>query len=357
MKVLQLIDTLETGGAERMAVNIANALAKKEISSYLCSTRRSGPLENDVNPQVEFLLLDKKGTLDLKAFRKFLDWIRRENIDVIHAHSTSIYLAVVARVFYRRVKIVWHDHYGLSENIQSRPKKALKLLVRYIDVAIVVNETLAQWSQEILKIRKVIFIRNFAQLNTQVRKITKLKGEEGKRVICLANLRPQKNHEELINGFKETLDTHQDWTLHLVGKSFEDTYEQDILELIKINHLENNIFLYGSCSDVAYILDQSTIGVLVSTSEGLPVSLLEYGNAGLPVIVSNVGQCADVVGEQGIVIENIATELPEVLRSLYNKTPKELKGMGSRFREKVINTYSREAFLEKLLPVYKALLS
>ena len=35
MKVLQLIDSLETGGAERVAVNFANSLSETEISSFL----------------------------------------------------------------------------------------------------------------------------------------------------------------------------------------------------------------------------------------------------------------------------------------------------------------------------------
>ncbi len=42
MKVLQLIDTLDAGGAERMAVNIANAVNEEGITSYLCATRRGG---------------------------------------------------------------------------------------------------------------------------------------------------------------------------------------------------------------------------------------------------------------------------------------------------------------------------
>ena len=45
-----------------------------------------------------------------------------------------------------------------------------------------------------------------------------------------------------------------------------------------------------------HFLHGADCGVLSSVSEGLPVSLLEYGMAGLPVIVTDVGQCAEVVG-------------------------------------------------------------
>ena len=61
--------------------------------------------------------------------------------------------------------------------------------------------------------------------------------------------------------------------------------------LYEENKLENHVFIYGSCADVYHILKQSTIGVLSSKSEGLPVALLEYALAKLPVVATNVGDC------------------------------------------------------------------
>ena len=49
MRILQIIDSLEAGGAERMAVNYANALANEMEFSGLVVTRKEGPLLNQVN--------------------------------------------------------------------------------------------------------------------------------------------------------------------------------------------------------------------------------------------------------------------------------------------------------------------
>ena len=49
MRILQIIDSLEAGGAERMAVNYANALAITIEFSGLVATRKEGPLLNQVN--------------------------------------------------------------------------------------------------------------------------------------------------------------------------------------------------------------------------------------------------------------------------------------------------------------------
>lgn len=46
MRIIQLIDSLEAGGAERMAVNFANGLASKADFSGLVCTRKEGLLKN-----------------------------------------------------------------------------------------------------------------------------------------------------------------------------------------------------------------------------------------------------------------------------------------------------------------------
>ena len=45
IKSLQIIDTLRIGGAERMAINIANSLSCNYIESHLCVTREEGELK------------------------------------------------------------------------------------------------------------------------------------------------------------------------------------------------------------------------------------------------------------------------------------------------------------------------
>jgi hypothetical protein len=63
MRVLQIIDSLEAGGAERMAVNYANALANEIDFSALVVTRKEGNLRNQINNNVPYLFLNKRSTL------------------------------------------------------------------------------------------------------------------------------------------------------------------------------------------------------------------------------------------------------------------------------------------------------
>ena len=70
MRILQLIDTLRPGGAEKMAVSYANAFSRKGLASFLCTTRMEGLLNDQLAPQVGYLFLKKSSSLDPRAYLK-----------------------------------------------------------------------------------------------------------------------------------------------------------------------------------------------------------------------------------------------------------------------------------------------
>ena len=60
MRILQIIDSLNVGGAEKMAVNYANSLAKIEEFSGIVVTRKEGVLKSQINENVGYLFLARK---------------------------------------------------------------------------------------------------------------------------------------------------------------------------------------------------------------------------------------------------------------------------------------------------------
>ena len=71
MKVVQLIDSLDPGGAERLAVTFANILSQEIDGSFLCSTRQEGLLKASIKNEVGYLFLNRKWIFDLKALFRF----------------------------------------------------------------------------------------------------------------------------------------------------------------------------------------------------------------------------------------------------------------------------------------------
>lgn len=357
MKVLQLIDTLNAGGAERVALNYANELSRHMEGAYLCTTRQEGPLKNQLKPEVGYLFLRKKSAIDLGAVIRLARYVKKDDITIIHAHGTSFLTAVLCKLFAPNLKVVWHDHYGKSEELENRPVLFLKLASHFINLIVVVNPILKNWCETHLHAKKVIYLTNFSILDGAIPTATTLSGLDGKRIICLANFRPQKNHLLLLSVFGGLLKEFPEWTLHLAGKNFEDAYFQQIQQYIETNHLQKSVFIYDSRDDIHHILSQANIGVLASQSEGFPLALLEYGLAGLPVVVSNVGECAGILGNppQGLLVGPNDAEQLKASLSLLMSDEKTAARLGLGFKNRVQKHFSPEKIIEKLLICYSEL--
>ena len=354
MRVLQLIDSLEAGGAERVAVNMANGLAKKNDASFLCTTRSEGLLKSSINTEVGYLNLKRTKTLDFKALKHLKHFIKSQDIDIIHAHSTSIYTAVLVILLGVKVKLVWHDHYGKSEFLEQRPSLALKFCSFFIAHVFAVNDKLVTWSKQTLGLKNVTYLANFVTFSNQEAR-THLKGEAGFRIVCLANLRAQKDHETLINAFELLIKEHPKYTLHLIGKDFNDDYSNQIKHLIRKLHLNDKVFIYGSCTDTFEVLKQADIGILSSKSEGLPLSLLEYGLMGLPVVCTNVGDCNKVIThkENGLLIasENDVILYESLVYLASN--PIFSKEIGDNLKKTISENFSENSILDQVILTYK----
>jgi glycosyltransferase involved in cell wall biosynthesis len=354
MKVLQLIDTLHAGGAERVALNYANELSQRLDGSYLCTTRQEGILKNQLKPEVGYLFLKKKSAVDLAAVLRLVRFVKTRKINLIHAHGTSFMTAVLCKFFVSNLKIVWHDHYGKSEELENRPLFILKMAAKFFNLIVVVNPLLKNWCESKLNFKKVIYLTNFSVLDSSIPAKTTLFGLNEKRMVCLANFRHQKNHLFLLSVFKELLKEYSEWTLHLVGKIFQDAYFQQIQQYIEINQLQKSVFIYDSRDDIHHILNQSNIGVLPSKSEGFPLALLEYGLAGLPVVTTNVGECAGILGHppQGLLVEPRNAKQLKASLSLLMSDKKTAHRLGEGFKNRVQTEFSAEKVIGKLLICY-----
>lgn len=351
MGILQLIDSLEAGGAERMAVNYANALVDHVSFSGLVATRKEGILRNQVGEEVPYLFLNKKRTLDFKAILRLRKYVLQNKISVIHAHSTSFFLAFLLKLSLPSLQLIWHDHYGNSEFLSKRPIHALRMIIPFFSGVIAVNQNLKRWTEQKLNFKKVIYLPNFPSEENTVDEQTILKGTEGKRIVSSANLRVQKDHFLLLEVARKLKISHPDWTFHLIGKDFNDEYSQQIKDLIVALNLENNVFLYGTKPDVKNILDQSTIAILTSQSEGLPVALLEYGLYKKPVVVTHVGEISSLIqnGQNGFLVGAQESELfyDALVELIESKTL--LMNFGNALHKTIVENYSEEVVIKKYL--------
>jgi len=351
MRILQIIDSLEAGGAERMAVNYANALSEQIAFSGLAVSRKEGPLLKQISKKVPYLYLNKRSTIDLKSLYKLRKFVLENKVELVHAHSTSFFLAFLLKLSFPTLKLIWHDHYGDSEFLSKRPVLALRMMLPFFNGSIAVNQKLKFWAKQKIHFDNVIYLPNFPSRENEVSEHTILQGIQGKRILSLANLRAQKNHFLLLEVAKKIQVSHPEWTFHLVGKDFEDAYSLQIKNLILEFHLENTVFLYGSKADVKNILDQSAIAILTSKSEGLPVALLEYGWYGKPIVVTDVGEIPLLIqeGVNGFMVGAEETQLFYDAVVKLMESARLQSDFGKALRQTITANYSEQTVVRQYL--------
>ena len=358
MRVLQLIDSLRSGGAERMSVNYANALAKHIDASYLCCSRMEGLLKPELSPEVGYLFLEKKSTLDLKAYIKLRKFVKDNKIDLIQAHSSSWFLALIVKLGLPGLKLVWHDHYG--RNLNDRSIGVLKPASRFFDGIISVNAALKEWAEKNLNAKELRFFRNFLPdaPGRVSGEFSSLKGQQDSfKILCLANLRPQKDHLNLLKAFEMVEKTNPQISLHLLGKDEEGKYSKELKTFVRRNHLEGKVFFYGETKNVPELLLQADLGVLSSVSEGLPLALLEFGRAGLPVICTAVGECPVVVGKEGLLVPPADPFALSDAILIYLKDKKKRKAATENYQKKILEEYSEKNILPEVENFYEKILA
>jgi glycosyltransferase involved in cell wall biosynthesis len=351
MRIVQIIDSLQVGGAEKMAVNFANSLSEKIDFSGLVVTRNEGPLKSQIDPGVGYLFLDKKSAVDLKALFKLKAFCVRHQVEYVHAHGTSFFIAFLLKMIYPQIKVVWHEHAGARIQGSLGNNLPIWFCSRFFSGIIVVNQALEKWFDEVLKYKNVIYLPNFTLSNPNETKHTILKGTAGKRILCLANLRPPKNHHMLIDVAAKIKEYAPEWTFHLVGKDFGDTYSRQIHEKIKTLNLQDNVYTYGLREDTGNIISQCTIGILTSTSEGLPVALLEYGLHEKGVVSTNVGEIPLIIsnGTNGYFVPSNAIGLfAEALTKLI-ANPDRIKSFGRELGKTIVSFHSEAAVITQYL--------
>ena len=104
---------------------------------------------------------------------------------------------------------------------------------------------------------------------------------EDRRVIAIGRLVKEKNFTSLIRAFAYVANRFPDWKLDILGEGYDrQSLESQIARL----SLENNVFLRGTQTNLSDWLLKSSIFVMTSHCEGLPLVLLEAINYGLPVV-------------------------------------------------------------------------
>jgi glycosyltransferase involved in cell wall biosynthesis len=322
LRVLTLVDGIgAVGGGEWMARQIAMRLDPERFSATLCVTRWN-PVERDLaalreveSAGVGFIGLRRKRTLALAPWRELLRASRGDGVDVVHAHKfgSSVWAALLVRRLGAPV-LVCHDH-GWSYGRKSTARRMVerRLIAARADAIIAVSRSDATRMVDAqgFPAAKMRFVANgiasrAPEPRADVR--AELGIEPGAPVIgAVATLRPEKRLDLLIEAAGLLAVEFPDLRVLVAGgPDGQNTAERDRLRaMVSELGLERTVSLLGFRSDVPAVLAAIDVAVLCSDREASPLVVLEYMDAGKPLVATGTGGIPEMVsnGEEGLLVE------------------------------------------------------
>ena len=183
----------------------------------------------------------------------------------------------------------------------------------------------------------------------------KSKKSQRKTVItCVSRLRPRKGHEYLFKALALIKDKMKNVEVRIVGDGeMRKTLENQVSEL----KLKNVSFL-GSRDDIPKLLRESDIFVLPTTSDTLPISIIEAMFANQAILTTNCGGIPEIIKDNysGFIVEpanpkQLAEKLSLLLRKESLRT--ELAGNAQAFAQQHLTISN---MVQKIEEIYQSLL-
>ena len=304
MHILHIIDSLQLGGSERMLVNIANETINRGHQISVCVTRYTGILAEDLAPSIQLLELNRTKRFDWHAFGKLRQFIKENDVDIVHTHGRSTFslIALLKTLRWISVPVVMHDHYGPIETDKSVPLW-FRLWGKYsVGQYVGVSELLENWANKAKIPRsKINLIPN--AINIDLIKAAEPLTEDALPIpdefvaaIVVCGIRPQKGIDILI----EALPDVDNMMVFVAGGVRNQVYYDNLLAQSENLNLSDKIQFLGERTDIPQVLKSVDLAIIPSRSEAGPLVLIEYMAAGLPIVATKVGNISHQAAELGL---------------------------------------------------------
>jgi len=366
MKILYIITQADGGGAQKYTLTLAKHFngaiaAGNEAAKLFMDAQRSGlttfelkHLKRNINPWHDVLAVWEIHKL-IKSYKP----------DVTHLNSSKAGILGSFASILTKTKVVFTAHGFVFNEPLSVPTKTFYLALEkiasgYRDYIITVSEAdrTSALDNKIINGSKIAAIHNgIAQIPfLEQRQARAVLGLPDNKIIIgsVANFYKTKGLDVLINGIAKLEPTTKEKILcAIAGEGGErPALEKLILDL----GLEKTVKLLGSRPELPQAIKAFNIFALASRKEGLPYTILEAMQAGLPIVATKVGGIPEAVqGAAVLVAPENPDELALALQSLlFNEAKQKELSQKALDRSK---QFTEQKMLAETEEVYNRILS
>jgi glycosyltransferase involved in cell wall biosynthesis len=366
IRVLHVVTDFRSGGAERVAASLLRTSDPEQFDVAAITLR--GPfgsaLERTLAKDgIPVWYMGKDKGFDPSVVAQVTRAMRRFRPQVVHTHTYALRYAFPYMLF-RRIPAMVHTVHNLAEReIEWYGRWVNRLAFRRGVVPVAIASEVAD------SIRRVYGIDDFPLIPNGI-PVDKFRGPSMDReswrkkegfaptdvlYVCVAGLRPQKNHPLLLEAFHRG--PASDPRAHLLSAG-AGTLKSRLETQIGALGLQEKVHLLGHRSDVPDVLNAADVFVLSSDYEGNPLAVLEAMTAGKAMISTAVGGVPELVeGGCGLLVPPRDAQALSRAMSHLLENPDARKLMGEMSARRAVERFDVRAMTEAYEDLYRWLIA
>ena len=333
IKVVHLITSLDSGGAETMLVKLLTAIDRSRFNGCVVSMTNGGSLLRAIESiQVPVYALGlRRGVPSPRGCTRLISLLRRERPQILqtwlyHADLLGLAVSRICRV----PSLVWNvrsSNVDMScySRLSAVVLKALARFSRWAEVVVANSQAGKEFHESIgYRPRRWVLIPNGFDVKSfrpdqeaRVGVRHELRCDSGSPLIGLvARYDPMKDHTTFLLAATVLVQRDTRVRFVLVGRGV-DHRNEILVGMVRALGLAPFVHLLGERSDVPRIMAALDLLSLSSAfGEGSPNVVGEAMACGVPCVVTDVGDAARIVGDTGKVVP---PRSPEVLATAWSE--------------------------------------
>lgn len=345
MKILHIITSLRTGGAERIVADLCPRLRASgdDVSILLFDGTRTAlfdPLEQAGIPIVSL----SKGWRAMRnplLLPKLLRYLKESSFDIVHTHNTFCQILAAAASVFVPLTLITTEHNTSNRRREWRWFRPIDrwMYGRYRRIVCVGEETEKALVEHLpVYSGKTAIIANGINLDSffHAPADEDLSSIKDFKILMVAAFRAQKDHATLIRSMEYLPDEYH---LFLAGgaETREDEKTlQSCRDLVKTMNIEKRVSFLGVRKDIPQLYAACDVAVLSSHYEGFGLSAVEAMASGKVLIASAVESLTTLVSNAGLLFPQGDAEALAALFREVCEDPEKAEEIGRKCRERAM---------------------
>ena len=269
------------GGGERVTINLANYFEDKGYDVTIVSlSPQSISNTFPINSRIEIKYLDINFSTGSNAAKKVLSVFRINNYFRHHINKSIVlgignYPSLLLCLLPKRknIKTIGCQHLAYS-GIKNTWAILRSLLFKRLDciVSLTIRD-LPKYKK--LNKNSVVIPNSISFRPAQPASLT------NKRILFVGRMVYEKGYDILIEVLKKVSERHKDWDFRIIG---DGPLKNKIVKQIELSGIKEKISVLGSTKLISEEYLKSSLFLMTSRTEGLPMVLLEAQACGLPIV-------------------------------------------------------------------------